>query len=206
MLIEIKNISGNVIYSSEAVSLAACLENAVRDMANLGDAYLGGAYLGGAYLGGAYLGGANLRGANLGGAYLGGAYLGGANLGTANLRGANLRGANLGTANLRGANLRGANLGGAYLGGANLGGANLGGANLGEDIKIQEQPIQVSTPRYDVIVFDNHMKIGCEFHSLSGWWGFDDKRILQMDGKVALEFWRKWKGPLQAICAAEGRV
>ena len=191
MLIEIKNISGNVIYSSEAVSLAACLENAVRDMANLGDAYLGGAYLGGAYLGGAYLGGANLRGANLGGAYLGGAYLGGANLGTANLRGANLRGANLG---------------GAYLGGANLGGANLGGANLGEDIKIQEQPIQVSTPRYDVIVFDNHMKIGCEFHSLSGWWGFDDKRILQMDGKVALEFWRKWKGPLQAICAAEGRV
>ena len=131
MLIEIKNISGNVIYSSEAVSLAACLESAVKDMAYLGDAYLGG---------------------------------------------------------------------------ANLRDANLGGANLGEDIKIQEQPIQVSTPRYDVIVFDNHMKIGCEFHSLSGWWGFDDKRILQMDGKVALEFWRKWKGPLQAICAAEGRV
>ena len=146
MLIEIKNISGNVIYSSEAVSLAACLENAVKD-------------------------GANLRGANLDGAYL---------------RGANLRGANLDGANLRGANLRGANLDG--------------------DIKIQEQPIQVSTPRYGVIVFDNHMKIGCEFHPLSGWWGFDDKRILQMDGKVALEFWRKWKAPLQAICAAEGRV
>ena len=166
MLIEIKNISGNVIYSSEAVSLAACLESAVKDMAYLGDAYLGGANLRDANLGGANLGGANLRGAYLGDAYLGGAYLGGANL-------------------------RGANLGGAY---------------LGDDIKIQEQPIQVGTPRYDVIVFDNHMKIGCEFHSLSDWWGFDDKRILQMDGKVALEFWRKWKAPLQAICAAEGRV
>ena len=124
----------------------------------------------------------------------------------ANLRGANLRGANLVGANLVGANLRGANLGGANLDGANLRGANLGGANLVEDIKIEQIPIQVSTPIYFVSIYDAHMQIGCKFYSLSDWWRFDDRAIAEMDGKRALEFWKKWKGPLQAICEAEGRA
>ena len=102
---------------------------------------------------------------------------------------------------LDGANLDGANLDGAYLYGANLEGAYLGG-----DIKISKIPIQISSTTYHIIIFDTHMKIGCKFYSLSEWWAFDDRAIAEMDGKRALEFWRKWKGPLQSICEAEVRL
>jgi len=131
--------------------------------------------------------------------------LSGANLSGANLSGANLYGADLSGANLSGANLSGANLYGADLSGANLYGADLRGANLGGDIKINLIPLTISTPVYKIIIFDNHMKIGCEFHQLAEWWGFEDKQIIKMDGKKAMEFWKKWKTPLQAICKEESR-
>ena len=185
-LIEIKSrFDGSVLYSGEELTIKELLESAAKDCANLE--------------------GANLRGSNLEGANLEGANLGGANLGGAYLRGANLGGANLGRANLGGAYLRGSNLEGANLGGAYLRGAYLVGANLEGDIKISKIPIQISTTTYHIIVFDAHMMIGCKFYSLVEWWGFDNRAIAEMDGKAALEFWRKWKGPLQAICEAEGR-
>jgi hypothetical protein len=37
------------------------------------------------------------------------------------------------------------------------------------------------------------MQIGCERHLITEWAEFDDKRILEMDGKDALKFWRKYK-------------
>jgi hypothetical protein len=37
------------------------------------------------------------------------------------------------------------------------------------------------------------MQIGCERHELKEWWDFEDKRILGMDGKKALKFWRTHK-------------
>ena len=132
--IEIKSRSGKVLYSSEALSLKECLENAVKDMANLYRADLSGADLSGAYLSGVYLSRACLSG----------------------------------------------------------------------DIKIKKQPIQISTPRYYVMIFDNHMKIGCEFHRLKDWWGFDDERISAMDS-AALKWWKKWWKPLRVVCKAEGR-
>jgi hypothetical protein len=101
--IEIKNISGRVLFTSTHSSVREAVREAVAA---------------GADLRGANLGGANLHGADLRGAYLCGAYLCGANLGGAYLCGANLCGANLGGAYLCGANLCGANLGGANLGGA----------------------------------------------------------------------------------------
>ena len=57
-----------------------------------------------------------------------------------------------------------------------------------------------------VIIFDSHMKIGCEFHSLKDWWRFDKKRIAEMDGKYALEYWKTWKKSLKAICRANDRA
>ena len=42
-------------------------------------------------------------------------------------------------------------------------------------------------------VADNHIKIGCELHSKEEWKSFDDKRILEMDGKTALKFWNENK-------------
>jgi len=123
---EIKSITGSVLYSSEATSLRECLVNAVKDSADLSGADLRGAYLSGAYLRG--------------------------------------------------------------------------------DIQITLQPIQVDALTYYVIIFDKHMKIGCEFHSISDWWNFPDEAIAEMDGDRAIQFWAKWKAPLQAICAAVARA
>jgi hypothetical protein len=103
------------------------------------------------------------------------------------------------------ANLMGADLGGADLGGANLMGADLRGAKIRNGIEIKNIPIQIDAVTYNITIFDQHMQIGCEFHSLDEWWSFDDKRITEMGGKEALFFWRKWQVALMAICAANGR-
>jgi len=189
----------------------ADLQGANLQGANLRDTYLRGANLRGAYLRGADLQGADLQGANLQGANLRDTYLRGANLQGAYLRGAYLqdaylRGADLQGANLQGANLRGANLQDTYLRGADLQGAYLQGAYLrgadGEKITIEKVPIQILTDTYYIIIFDAHMKIGCEFHSIADWWAFDNERIAQMDGTRARRFWDIWKEPLQAVCKA----
>ena len=97
-----------------------------------------------------------------------------------------------------------ANLSGANLSGADLSGANLSWAN-NEKITIKKIPIQIATGEYHVIIFDAHMKIGCEFHSLADWWNFDNERIAQMDGTRSRRFWDTWKALLMAVCEANGR-
>ena len=182
---------------------------AIEHKANLSGANLSGADLSGANLTRANLSGANLSGANLTRADLSGANLSGANLTRANLSGADLSGANLSGANLSWADLSGANLSGADLSGANLSWANLSWANLSgannEKITIKKIPIQIATGEYHVIIFDAHMKIGCEFHSLADWWNFDNERIAQMDGTRSRRFWDTWKALLMAVCEANGR-
>jgi hypothetical protein len=153
------------------------------------------AYLAGANLAGANLSGANLAGANLAGAYLAGAYL----------AGANLAGANLAGAYLAGANLAGANLAGAYLAGACLAGAYLAGAKWRDGITISREPLQLFGLAYSVHILDAHMQIGCELHALDAWRDFDDARIVEMDGKTALKFWRAHKAALLALAESDGR-
>ena len=127
-------------------------------------------------------------GASLDGANLTGANLTGANLTVANLNGANLYGANLYGANLTWASLDGANLTGASLDGASLDGASLDGVNGINDwiknIQIEQYPISYTS---DVI------QIGCQRHTHAEWREFDDAAILNMDGRVALKWWRKYK-------------
>ncbi|OUI91375.1 hypothetical protein HK17_11775 [Acetobacter indonesiensis] len=143
---------------------------------------------------------ANLGGANLRGAYLGGANLRGANLGDANLGGAYLRGAYLG-----GANLRGATLGGANLGGANLRGAYLENTKFSDDVIANRAPLFLTGLDYDVLILDQHMKIGCELHSIANWRNFDNDRISKMDGLRARKFWKAHKESLLAICESDER-
>ena len=127
---------------------------------------------------------ADLRGACLSGAYLRGACLSGAYLRDADLRDAYLR-----DADLRDADLRGACLSGAYLSGADLSGANLwrcpGNRNEIKSI--------FASDYYPITYTAEVMQIGCERHEISAWKEFDDNRILEMDGKSALRFWRGWK-------------
>ena len=175
------------------------LEKAVEAHADLRVANLRGANLSVANLRVANLSDADLSVANLRGANLSDADLIGANLLGANLRGANLLGANLRGADLRGADLSVANLRGANLRVADLRGANLRGASFGEGVTAEQGVLQLIGLRWDVIIFDAHMRIGCQMHPLSDWASFDDRRIAEMDGVHALRFWRQHKSDLLTL-------
>ena len=109
-------------------------------------------------------------------------------------------GANLEGANLRGANLYSANLEGADLEGVDLRGANLYGANL-EGEKLTKTPLQLNNLKWPVLISDKYLRIGCQRFTIEEWKNFDDETIVKMDF-AALEFWRKWKAPIIALCDA----
>ena len=142
---------------------------------------------------------ANLARANLARANLARANLDGANLDGANLDGANLVWANLAWANLAWANLDGANLARANLDGANLARANLARAKFGDGVTAARGIRQVLGLRWPVTIFDNHMRIGCQLHSLADWATFTKRDIVEMDGTDALLFWRRHKAILLAL-------
>ena len=121
------------------------------------------------------------------GAYLRSADLRGADLRSADLRSADLRGAYLSSADLRSADLRGADLSSADLRGADLRGADYNGE------KLTKEPIQILGLKYFVLITKEQIKIGCEFHKATEWKEFKDKRIIEMDGKEALKWWKKHK-------------
>ena len=152
----------------------------------------------------AYLAGADLDHANLAGAYLTGANLAGANLDHADLDHANLTGANLAGVNLADAYLTGANLAGAYLAGANLARADLAGAKWDADgvIKTTLNPVMFNGATWPVMVFDRHIKIGCQVHTTEEWRGFSDREIARMDPHGALTFWEQWKTVILAMADA----
>jgi uncharacterized protein YjbI with pentapeptide repeats len=203
MKIEIKSrFIGEVLFAHEAEenSIKITLKAALQADANLRGANLYGANLRGANLYGANLYGADLYGADLYGANLRGADLRGADLRGANLRGANLRGANLRGADLYGADLRGADLRGANLRGADLRGANLRGANLYGD-KLTKTPLFLYNLTWDVTITTTFLRIGCQVHLISDWASFSDDRISEMSS-AALEFWRKYKSAIMALCEA----
>ena len=100
---------------------------------------------------------------------------------------------------LEGAHLEGTNLEGAYLGGANLFGANLENATYGEGVAISAAPLQISGLEWEIIIFDNHMKIGCELHPIAEWATFKDTRIKLMNFH-AIAFWHEHKSMIMT-CA-----
>ena len=74
-MIEIKDVFGKVLYSSDTHTvLSACLIEAVGKGANLKWANLEGVHLEGAHLEGAHLEGAHLEGVHLEGAHLEGVH------------------------------------------------------------------------------------------------------------------------------------
>jgi len=194
-IMEIKNkYSGDVLHSGTYASTKDLVEAAVKCKISLGLADLSDANLGRADLYGSNLSRADLCGANLYGANLGRANLRGTNLWRANLSGANLSGANLSGADLRGADLRGADLSGADLRGANLRGADLYGANLYGCAGNGDQIKSLFISKYYQITYTaDVMQIGCEKHKIAKWWNFTDEEIIEMDGEIALKFWREYK-------------
>jgi len=91
-----------------------------------------------------------------------------------------------------GADLNGANLRGAYLSDADLSGAYLSDAIYNGE-KLDKEPMQIIGLKYFILITKEQIKIGCEIHKAEEWGNFDDKRILEMEGKEALSWWRKNK-------------
>jgi len=102
-------------------------------------------------------------------------------------------------ANLYCADLYGANLRVADLRGANLRGANLRVANLrGEKLKLA--PISILNLRWDILITDNYLTIGCQRHKHEAWHLFSDDEIQDMESGAS-EFWNENKTWLLALCA-----
>ena len=83
----------------------------------------------------------------------------------------------------------------------NLSGANLSGAVVLGDI-IQKSPVSVCNLHWSALITEHKMQIGCQTHTHEEWASFEDETIIGMDGKNSLRFWRQWKAPLLAMCAA----
>ena len=83
--------------------------------------------------------------------------------------------------------------------GASLDGANFAGATFGDGVTAERGIRQVTGLQWPVTIFDNHMRIGCELHSLADWAMFTDRRIAEMDGTEGLRFWRRHKDTLLAL-------
>ena len=167
-----------ILFRAETESLKSCLEAGIGMDANLRSA--------------------NLRDADLRSANLRDADLRGVDLRGAILSGANLKGADLIGADLIGADLRYVDLGGVDLGGVDLRGAYIQGPSS-ETIEIKETPLQILGMSWDIIVFDSHMKIGCEFHSIKDWSEYDDERIERMHNE-AKEWWGNHKKMIMDFC------
>ena len=111
----------------------------------------------------------------------------------ADLSGAALSGSDLSGSDLSGSNLSGANLYRSDLSGANLSGAKYGVATFEKGL------IQLLGLKWPVLIFDDHIKIGCEFHTIKEWDEFDDNTIKRMEREDALEFWNKNKAVILAL-------
>ena len=59
---------------------------------------------------------------------------------------------------------------------------------------------------YKIQILDTHIKIGCQFHSVEEWENFTDDKIIKMDGKKAIKFWKEWKDILIMMCNKENET
>ena len=83
---------------------------------------------------------------------------------------------------------------------ADLYGADLYGADLDGE-KLTKTPLQLNNLKWFVLISDSYLKIGCQRHLISDWETFNDGEIEKM-ASGALDFWKKWKNSILAICKA----
>ena len=102
-------------------------------------------------------------------------------------------------ANLSDANLSGVDLYCSDLSGANLYGANLYGADLRDANGNLRHVKSLQTEKYYITYTSKIIQIGCQRHTIEEWKNFNDKKILEMDGKEALLWWNKWKPIIMQI-------
>jgi len=77
---------------------------------------------------------------------------------------------------------------------ANLRSANLYGV-FGNLIHVKS----LQTEKCYITYTSKVIQIGCQRHTIEEWKNFNDRSILEMDGKEALQWWNKWKPILMQI-------
>ena len=170
-----------ILYKDNNTSIRKSVENALKRKVKLT----------GVNLTWADLTWADLSRANLSHTNLSGADLSHTNLSHTNLTHTNLSGANLSRADLTVADLSRADLTWADLTGANLCGST------GNNIEIKT--IQTGIYIVNIVEKFEYIQIGCERNTIERWFNFTNREILEMDGKTALKWWKKWKPILVAI-------
>jgi uncharacterized protein YjbI with pentapeptide repeats len=84
--------------------------------------------------------------------------------------------------------------------GANLQGANLRWTNL-QGADLPNTDICLTTPWGWAHIQREHIRIGCEYHTVAEWEAFSDIHINHMDID-ALEWWKQWKTVVMAAAKA----
>jgi hypothetical protein len=121
-------------------------------------------------------------------------------------KGISLSHADLSHADLSHADLSHADLSGSDLSRAKLYNADLSGGKVKVDgYEFSRPPIQIQD-KYRISLWDGYLIIGCEKHAVKEWDSFDDRRILEMDGKDALIWWKVWKPIFMQIAKDTGRM
>ncbi|MDA5192780.1 pentapeptide repeat-containing protein [Govanella unica] len=123
----------------------------------------------------------------------------------ANFRGSCMPGADFCGADLNGANLNRTDLTHASFVRADLTGTNFAETKWRDGVIINRRPLQLAGLEFPVIIFDDHMEIGCELHSIGDWAAFDDRHIIRMGGARAIRFWHSHKYALLALAASDAR-
>ena len=83
--------------------------------------------------------------------------------------------------------------------------ADLSGATYGKNIPLTKTPLQILGLHWIIFIFNEHMKIGCELHSITAWQSFDDNQINKMDSH-ALKFWHKNRENILALAKAHQKT
>jgi uncharacterized protein YjbI with pentapeptide repeats len=142
--------------------------------------------------------GINCAGADFDRTNVAGSNFAGTNLIGTSFIGANLDSTNFAGANLYGANFYKANLFGTDFSGANIVKTNFVEANLDGEL-LTKTPLSLVNLRWNVLITEQYMRIGCERHAHKEWAAMDDASINRME-IGALKFWRTWKLALLELC------
>lgn len=72
------------------------------------------------------------------------------------------------------------------------------------ECEVTKPVISMAVDRYSVTITDNHIKIGCQQHTIDQWRGFDRRDAISMDGRKAAEWFDMYIKAVIAMADTRG--
>jgi hypothetical protein len=69
----------------------------------------------------------------------------------------------------------------------------LGEAKVSGNAEVSKKVITISSSHYRVTITDNHIRIGCQQHTIKAWTKLSKNKLIEMDGEKSAETWFKYK-------------